>query len=321
MKEYIKLLDLPEEFDLQDLKKAYRKKVLQYHPDKAGNEAERIGYEATMKKLNEANTYLKEYLENHGGKYSKDTETYNYSDDNSTEEEQDEFNYEEDKADVNNEEHFDEDDPEEKAEENSAYNTVKDMSVLEQIIYVTKLILNPNCLKEELNNKGVNISDFNREVNKTIIKSVIAGLILAIIYFAIIPEDTIVDNNISQQETVTRQNNIDTTTTHNKDIVADNRTELGRYMGEVQSRIKANWVIPPEVSASGIDYVKITVAFTVFKDGRLVGEPTIKQSSGVSKADELCIQAVKQTAPFKPLPPDIKKDYVDMEFTFEAARN
>ena len=73
VKEYIKLLDLPEEFDLQDLKKAYRKKVLQYHPDKAGNEAERIGYEATMKKLNEANACLKEYLENHGGKYSKET--------------------------------------------------------------------------------------------------------------------------------------------------------------------------------------------------------------------------------------------------------
>lgn len=83
MEEYIKLLDLPDEFDLDDLKKAYRKKVLQYHPDKAANEAERIGYEATMKKLNEANAYIKEYLENHEGRYSK-SEYYNtnsYSDD------------------------------------------------------------------------------------------------------------------------------------------------------------------------------------------------------------------------------------------------
>ena len=61
---YIKLLDLPDDFDIADLKKAYREKVLQYHPDKAKNEAERVGYEALMKKLNEANEYLKKYLEN-----------------------------------------------------------------------------------------------------------------------------------------------------------------------------------------------------------------------------------------------------------------
>lgn len=42
MEEYIKLLELPEEFDLNDLKMAYRKKVLQYHPDKATNEAEAL---------------------------------------------------------------------------------------------------------------------------------------------------------------------------------------------------------------------------------------------------------------------------------------
>lgn len=78
MEEYIKLLELPEEFDLNDLKMAYRKKVLQYHPDKATNEAERIGYEAVIKKINEANKYLKEYLENHGGVYSKQVKG-NYS--------------------------------------------------------------------------------------------------------------------------------------------------------------------------------------------------------------------------------------------------
>ena len=69
MEEYIKLLDLPDEFDLKDFKKAYKNKILKYHPDKASNEAERIAYEALTKKLNEANEYLKEYLKNHGGKY------------------------------------------------------------------------------------------------------------------------------------------------------------------------------------------------------------------------------------------------------------
>ena len=35
-------LFIPEEFDLNDLKMAYRKKVLQYHPDKATNEVEAL---------------------------------------------------------------------------------------------------------------------------------------------------------------------------------------------------------------------------------------------------------------------------------------
>ena len=44
MEEYIKLLELPEEFDLNDLKMAYWEKVLQYHPDKATNEVEALEY-------------------------------------------------------------------------------------------------------------------------------------------------------------------------------------------------------------------------------------------------------------------------------------
>ena len=51
MEEYIKLLELPEEFDLNDLKMAYRKKVLQYHPDKATNEVEALEYKNIYKLL------------------------------------------------------------------------------------------------------------------------------------------------------------------------------------------------------------------------------------------------------------------------------
>ena len=51
MEEYIKLLELPEEFDLNDLKMAYRKKVLQYHPDKGTNEVEALDYKNIYKFL------------------------------------------------------------------------------------------------------------------------------------------------------------------------------------------------------------------------------------------------------------------------------
>ncbi len=121
MEEYIKLLDLnPEEFNLADLKKAYRKKVLQYHPDKAANEAERIGYEATMKKLNEANTYIKEYLENHGGKYSK-SEYYNTntsSDDDTADNTTEDNTYSDEEAEESSYEEENEEEETEDTEEN-----------------------------------------------------------------------------------------------------------------------------------------------------------------------------------------------------------
>lgn len=496
MKEYIKLLDLPEEFDLADLKKAYRKKVLQYHPDKASNEAERIGYEATMKKLNEANAYLKEYLENHGGKYSKDTETYNYSDDSSTQETTDEFDYEE-----NNEEEYSEyEDEYNEYDEDDEYKEVEEdyTNTLHSLLYQSfakyfkiykgittgtlylysnalhfesagfeekqisktiyfdniadiekegfsstlKIIYNDNTSEKftvyqcnawirvlyialmkgnyqiartssafdnmnrqydnsddpeteieyfldipkwlddwgwikifarwciELNKQNFNvILDIIKGIFKLILRIILIPIlisncieaIVSIFYnlmwnynlaifltamsFSLLPNKLLfkkkillvflgfvvfftyiysgdfkfeipINSNLSQQ---TIQNEENKTT--NNDVTLNNSRELGQYMQDVQSSIKRNWVIPSEVSASGINHIKITVAFTVFKDGRLIGEPKIKLSSGVERADELCIEAVKLTAPFKPLSPEINKDYIDMEFTFEATRN
>lgn len=150
MEEYIKLLELPEEFDLSDLKKAYRKKVLKYHPDKAGNEAERIGYEALMKKLNEANEYLKEYLEQHGGRYTKATQNDTYS--NNTEDTQKE-NHEEPQEETS----YNEDDEAEDYEEDTpqqtepVYKSIAIHSIDYKLVFNGKLYLYPDRLIFESN--------------------------------------------------------------------------------------------------------------------------------------------------------------------------
>ena len=79
MRRYIELLnlDLLERFNLQDLKKAYHKMVLKYHPDKAKDEAQRIEFNNKMKKLNEAYDFLEKYLKNHGGEYVNPKSRYN----------------------------------------------------------------------------------------------------------------------------------------------------------------------------------------------------------------------------------------------------
>ena len=105
MEEYIKLLELPDEFDAAMLKKAYRNKVMKFHPDKAKNENERIEFEALMKKLNEANEYLKEYLETHNGKYSRKEETQFKSENYSKNYNEEEYDYQENKQEENADEY------------------------------------------------------------------------------------------------------------------------------------------------------------------------------------------------------------------------
>ncbi len=142
MEEYIKLLDLPDEFDLADLKKAYRKKVLQYHPDKARNEAERVGYEALMKKLNEANEYIKDYLEHHDGKYSKADESTtgysNYSADDTDYTAQEDYQEE-----SHQEENYQDENYQNENEQYAQEKSYEDTDYIGKIIDFYKLMFNP----------------------------------------------------------------------------------------------------------------------------------------------------------------------------------
>lgn len=305
MEEYIKLLELPDEFYIDDLKRAYRNKVLQYHPDKASNEAERIGYEATMKKLNEANAYIKEYLENHGGKYSK-LEYYNtssnsnddttYSEESAEEETEETY---EDNDDEEVEEEYDDENSEEALEDDKApFAKFNNMSLLEKFAYITKAILFPKFLDKELKKQGKSYIDVLKELNRNTIIAIIGGCLFAVI---LLYKET--SPQIHQEETVSGQDKV---------VVLDNTTQFGNYMNEVQRKIKMNWSQPKTDES-----LKTVVSFTIYKDGRLNGEPIIKSSSGNNNFDYSCVNAINLTAPFKQFPKEITKDTLDMDFTFE----
>ncbi len=98
----------------------------------------------------------------------------------------------------------------------------------------------------------------------------------------------------------------------NTNISNNSSHSLKRYMDNVQKRIKMNW-LPPRSNDSST----VTIIFTVAKDGSLIGEPTIKQTSGIDDLDKSCINAVKLTAPFMPIPDEIQQDSVDIEFNFD----
>lgn len=329
MEDYIKLLDLnPEEFNLADLKKAYRKKVLQYHPDKAANEAERIGYEATMKKLNEANAYIKEYLENHEGRYSKseyyntnsssdDTEEYTTEDNTySDEETEDESSYEEEKEEES--EYYDEEETEEEQTEDTEEETI---GLWEECVRAFKEGYNKNKSSETTIPKVQYTSDT---------KIFMVIMILIIIGSWLIcsnldkedntppPQQTTQQKNAQQteqQEQITQVPQAQQEEEQNKDVVISKDSTLGRYIAYSSQQVVNNWRLP---SGTQSDSIRAKVRFKIFKDGNLIGEPKIEKSSEDYLIDKSCIRAVIYSAPFKPIPEELNKDYLDIELSFEA---
>ena len=94
-------------------------------------------------------------------------------------------------------------------------------------------------------------------------------------------------------------------------IDAIREPDFGPYMKELQRRIKMNWD-PPK----GNESKRVVLLFSIARDGRLLNVK-VHKSSGLQTADNAAINAVKLTAPFRPLPPDFKGDKVDIQFTFD----
>ena len=82
-------------------------------------------------------------------------------------------------------------------------------------------------------------------------------------------------------------------------------------MKELQRRIKMNWD-PPK----GNESKRVILLFSITRDGRLKSVK-VHRSSGLEAADRAAMDAVKLTAPFRPLPPEFKGESVDIQFTFD----
>lgn len=87
--------------------------------------------------------------------------------------------------------------------------------------------------------------------------------------------------------------------------------DFGPYMRELQRRIKINWN-PPK----GNESKRVVLLFKIAKDGRLLSCSVFK-SSGLPSSDKAALDAVKLTAPFKPLPAEFKGASIDIQFTFD----
>ena len=87
--------------------------------------------------------------------------------------------------------------------------------------------------------------------------------------------------------------------------------DFGPWMRELTRAIKRRWNPPKEDESK-----RVVLLFKISKDGRLLSIK-IDQSSGNPNSDQAAIYAVKAAAPFRPLPPEHKDDYVNIHFKFD----
>lgn len=87
--------------------------------------------------------------------------------------------------------------------------------------------------------------------------------------------------------------------------------DFGPYMRDLQRRIKMNWD-PPK----GNESKRVVLLFKIARDGRLLS-CSVAKSSGLASADNAALNAVRLTAPFRPLPANFRGASVDIQFTFD----
>ena len=94
-------------------------------------------------------------------------------------------------------------------------------------------------------------------------------------------------------------------------ILEKDGRNLAAYIKDIQNKIKKNWN-PPKEAASKY----VTTKFIIGKNGELI-DVTITESSNVKSVDDSALKAVRDSAPFEPLPKSYKAESIPIEFTFD----
>lgn len=156
-------------------------------------------------------------------------------------------------------------------------------------MYLAKCYFELNDL-ENASSTIKDILDFNKDNKQA------KALLKAIEYKKNSKEEDKITNTINKNET--EQKPID-------------KEALNSYIREIENSIKINWEPPV-----GTNLKKATVKFTINKDGTLK-VATIYATSGNTDFDKSAINAIKNSAPFPPLPDSLNRETLDIIFTFD----
>ncbi|WP_375493939.1 energy transducer TonB, partial [uncultured Nostoc sp.] len=87
--------------------------------------------------------------------------------------------------------------------------------------------------------------------------------------------------------------------------------DITSYLNKLKQRVQQQWL--PGMSQSNR---RTVLNFTINRSGE-VNNLNIVQTSGFRVTDEVALNAIQRSAPFAPLPTGYRKNYIDIEFTFD----
>lgn len=90
--------------------------------------------------------------------------------------------------------------------------------------------------------------------------------------------------------------------------------EKNLYFSVVRNKVMQSWVIPENL-IEDVYSLEAIVTFTIYKDGH-ISDVALEESSGNKYFDESTLRAVRQAAPFPPLPASIKKRSIEIGIRF-----
>jgi protein TonB len=95
--------------------------------------------------------------------------------------------------------------------------------------------------------------------------------------------------------------------------------QLGWYANQLQDKVAQHWKtdeVPSQIRTAP----QVVISFTIGRDGKVVGVPQVKQSSGLLPLDRSAQRAVLESSPFPPIPAAFTRNQADIELTFELRR-
>ncbi|MGH7848645.1 MAG: energy transducer TonB, partial [Candidatus Binatia bacterium] len=91
------------------------------------------------------------------------------------------------------------------------------------------------------------------------------------------------------------------------------------YFETIKRAIERVWQYPETALQSGLEG-KLVLEFTVLENGTMLG-PRLIRSSGFLELDDEALRAVRAASPFRPIPPSIGRDRIDILASFEYYDN
>ena len=102
-------------------------------------------------------------------------------------------------------------------------------------------------------------------------------------------------------------------------VVTASRFPYSWYLSIIQGKVRLNWKQPSSRLISS-EKLSAQISFRIAPSGD-IEVVTVRRSSGLQNVDQSAVTAVRDSAPFPPLPDDYMDDHLDVTIDFTVARN